>query len=110
MNSGTKTEVIDLEDSNVVCEDLEDFPVDTYGAVGGNLASIPIICGGVVTKNSDHTSDKCLKYTILNIQCRKMYNVCEKSSSLFDVGSMGSCWQQPDTDYTCCAHNSVTPP
>ena len=64
MNSGTKTEVIDLEDSNVVCEDLEDFPVDTYGAVGGNLASIPIICGGVVTKNSDHTSDKCLKYTI----------------------------------------------
>merc|ERR1711971_744926 len=28
LNPATKTEVIDLEDSNVVCEDLADFPLE----------------------------------------------------------------------------------
>ena len=52
MNNATKTEVIGLEDSNVICEDLEDFPLEAAGAVGANLASTPIICGG----------EKCFKY------------------------------------------------
>jgi hypothetical protein len=56
------TEVIDLEDSNVVCDDLEDFPMETYGTVGANLASTPIICGGYFYNGSDHSSDKCFKY------------------------------------------------
>ena len=61
-NSGTKTEVIDLEDSNVICEDLEDFPIEISGAVGANLASTPIICGGIFINGSFHSSDKCFKY------------------------------------------------
>ena len=59
--SGTKAEVIDLENSNVVCKDLDDFPLETYYAVGANLASKPIICGGYLYSN--HTSsDKCFTY------------------------------------------------
>ena len=58
------TEVIDLEDSNVVCEDLEDFPMETQAAVGANLVSTPIICGGYFGgPGSVHSSDKCFKYT-----------------------------------------------
>jgi hypothetical protein len=54
--------VIDLEDSNVICEDLEDFPIEIQGAVGVNLASTPIICGGYFYNGSSHSSDKCFKY------------------------------------------------
>ena len=61
-NTATKTEVIDLEDSNVICEDLEDFPMEIQGAVGANLASSPIICGGYFYNGSSHSSDKCFKY------------------------------------------------
>ena len=62
--SPTKTtEVIDLEDSNVMCEDLEDFPMELEAAVGANLASTPIICGGYFGgTGSVHSSDKCFKY------------------------------------------------
>ena len=64
ISTGRKaTEVIDLEDSNVMCEDLEDFPISIDNAVGGNLASTPIICGGYFYNGSDHSSDKCFKYT-----------------------------------------------
>ena len=63
-NSFTKaTEVIDLEDSNVMCEDLKDFPMELDDAVGANLASTPIICGGhFYTDGINHSSDKCFKY------------------------------------------------
>merc|ERR1712226_467644 len=46
MDSTKKTEVIDLEDSNVICNVLEDFPMDIDAAVGATLAITPIICGG----------------------------------------------------------------
>ena len=46
LNSGNKTEVIDLENGNVKCKDLEDFPIENSQAVYANLASMPIICGG----------------------------------------------------------------
>ena len=63
MNNATKTEVIGLEDSNVICEDLEDFPLEVFGAVGANLASTPIICGGeIYNGSSKDSSDKCFKY------------------------------------------------
>ena len=42
----TKTEIINIENSNVTCQDLEDFPVQTHGAVGSNIGSSPVICGG----------------------------------------------------------------
>jgi hypothetical protein len=65
-NFATKTEVIDLEDSNVICEDLEDFTMEIQGAVGANLASTPIICGGYFYNGSYpysyYSSDKCFKY------------------------------------------------
>jgi len=57
-----KTEVIDLEDSKVICEDLEDFPMEIDGAVGAKLASTPIICGGSFNNGSSQASDKCFKY------------------------------------------------
>ena len=62
-NSATQTTVvIDLEDSNVLCEYLDDFPIEIYVAVGANLASTPIICGGFFYNGIGHSSDKCFKY------------------------------------------------
>ena len=47
-----------------MCEDLEDFPMEIEAAVGANLASTPIICGGYFGgPGSVHSSDKCFKYT-----------------------------------------------
>jgi hypothetical protein len=41
------SEVIDLEDSNNICQDLEDYPIQVYGAVGGLLNQVdPLVCGG----------------------------------------------------------------
>ena len=76
LNSGNKTEVIDLENGNVKCKDLEDFPIENSHAVYANLASMPIICGGWFWKcpdnctqdpqncpqNCPHSSDKCFIY------------------------------------------------
>ena len=62
MNSATKSEVIDLENSNIVCKDLDDFPMGISDAVGANLASMPIICGGVFNNGSYHSADKCFRY------------------------------------------------
>ena len=57
-NSGTKrTEVIDVENSDITCKDLEDFPMDSWAATGTNLTSMPIICGGWTSTYSD----KCFK-------------------------------------------------
>ena len=63
----TNTEVFDLEDSSIICQDLQNFPMATTGAVGANLASMPIICGGSLKGyiNSSYysdSSDKCFKY------------------------------------------------
>ena len=59
-NLTRKTEVVASENSNVICEDLEEFPMEIYGAVGANLVSKPIICGGA---DGDYgSSDKCFKY------------------------------------------------
>ena len=62
MDSTKKTEVIDLEDSNVICNVLEDFPMDIDAAVGATLAITPIICGGKFNNGSSRSSDKCFKY------------------------------------------------
>ena len=55
------TEVIDSENSNVICEDLEDFSMEIDNAVGANLASMPIICGGALENGT--SSNKCFIYT-----------------------------------------------
>jgi hypothetical protein len=42
-----KSEVIDLEESNNICQDLEDYPIQVEGAVGGLLnQGDPMVCGG----------------------------------------------------------------
>ena len=61
-NSGTETEVIDSENSNVTCKDLEDFPMELEYGVGANLASMPIICGGLHYEMRSTSSDKCFIY------------------------------------------------
>ena len=60
--SATKTEVIDLENSNVECKDLDNFPLEIKHAVSTNLASMPIICGGWLENAPIDSSDKCFKY------------------------------------------------
>jgi hypothetical protein len=47
-----KCEVIDLEDSNNICQDLEDYPNQVSGTVGGLLNQVdPLVCGGNPTTN-----------------------------------------------------------
>ena len=61
-NSTTKTEVIDLENNNVECKDLDNFPLEIRHAVSANLASMPIICGGWLRNAPIDSSDKCFRY------------------------------------------------
>ena len=58
------TEIIDLVDEEVSCSNLEDFPVEIFGAVGGNLGSASIICGG--SSNDSSSMHESLK------QCYKL--------------------------------------
>ena len=44
--SATKTEIINIENNGLTCKDLEDYPLQVYGAVGSNMGSSPVICGG----------------------------------------------------------------
>ena len=54
-----KTEIIDIASGGVTCSDLENFPVEIQGGVGGNLQGTPVVCGGY----SSTYSDKCYKFT-----------------------------------------------
>jgi hypothetical protein len=45
-SSATKTEIINTDNSGLTCKDLEDYPLQIYGAVGFNMGSLPVICGG----------------------------------------------------------------
>jgi hypothetical protein len=48
-SNSAKSEVIDLEDASNVCMDLEDYPSQVDGAVGGLLNQVdPLVCGGRV--------------------------------------------------------------
>ena len=40
------TEIINTDNSSLTCKDPEDYPLQVYGAVGSNMASLPVICGG----------------------------------------------------------------
>ena len=42
----TKTEIINLDQEGVTCKDLEEYPLNIYGALGFNMGSLPVICGG----------------------------------------------------------------
>ena len=40
------TEIIDLSNEEVTCQDLENYPLDIAEGVGLNIGSFPVICGG----------------------------------------------------------------
>jgi hypothetical protein len=45
--TSVKSEVIDLEDSSNICQNLEDYPIQVGGSVGGLLnQGDPLVCGG----------------------------------------------------------------
>ena len=53
------TEVINLDgNEDVTCRDLEDFPIMLSNAVGGNLASSPVICGGQNQSDTKYIHDE----------------------------------------------------
>ena len=41
-----RTEIINLENNEVNCPDLGDYPLDIHYAVGSYIGSYPVICGG----------------------------------------------------------------
>ena len=46
-SSATNTsEVINTDNSSLTCKDLGEYPLQVRGAVGFNMASLPVICGG----------------------------------------------------------------
>ena len=46
-NSATKTtEIINLGNDTVTCQDLENYPLEIRSGVGSNIGSFPAICGG----------------------------------------------------------------
>jgi hypothetical protein len=65
--SATNTsEVINTDNSSLTCKDLEEYPLQIYGAVGFNMASLsgfnglnmdslPVICGGPRTGHTNPT-------------------------------------------------------
>ena len=54
----TSTEVIDLNDPNVTCQQWPDYPIDVYDGVGGYLNDSVITCGGFYDYDG---IDKCFK-------------------------------------------------
>ena len=46
--SSTKTEIINIDNKGLTCKDLEEYPLQIDGAVGFNMGSLPVICGGIV--------------------------------------------------------------
>ena len=79
-SSAIKTEIINLEGSNT-CADLENFPTGLYGAVGGIIQGMPIVCGGFTGIVS--TQNKCYKFingkwedfTTMQVKVRIEYQV-----------------------------------
>ena len=46
-SSATKTtEIINIDNGGLTCKDLEEYPLQIIGAVGFNMGSLPVICGG----------------------------------------------------------------
>ena len=47
-SSATRTEIINTDNSGLTCKDLEEYPLQIQAAVGFNMDSLPVICGGYV--------------------------------------------------------------
>ena len=59
-NSGyiRSSEVIDLNNPSVTCQQWPDYPIDVYRAVGGYINESVITCGGY---SINGVTDKCFK-------------------------------------------------
>ena len=44
--SSTKTEIVNLENEVLTCQDLGNYPLAIYGGFGSNIGSSVVICGG----------------------------------------------------------------
>ena len=55
-SSARKTEIINLENESLTCQDLGNYPFGIYGGVGSNIGSLAVICGG--TGGIGATSEK----------------------------------------------------
>jgi len=62
-SNGIKTEVLDISENPSAipssCSGIEDFPVIIRGAIGGNVDSVPLICGG--RDRNRKTTNDCYK-------------------------------------------------
>ena len=58
LSSATSTEIINTENSGLTCKDLEEYPLQISGAVGFNMGSLPVICGGM---DASPFSDQCYR-------------------------------------------------
>ena len=56
-SSATKTEIINTDNSGLTCKDLEEYPLQINSAVGFNMGSLPVICGGY----DGSTYDQCYR-------------------------------------------------
>ena len=51
--SGKLAEIVDMENSSVTCNNLQDFPVERWTTMGGLLDGKPLICGGVYPPSAE---------------------------------------------------------
>ena len=54
----TSSEVIDLLNPNVTCQDWPDYPIGVVGSIGGFLDESVLACGGSF---NGHVTDRCFK-------------------------------------------------
>ena len=54
LDNGIKSEIVDVEDSNFSCTNIERFPIKLSGATGGLMnGKTPFICGGMAFINGE---------------------------------------------------------
>ena len=59
LSSATETEILDLVNQDLTCNNLADFPMEIDYASASLMNSSPVICGGSFYDGSWHSNDKC---------------------------------------------------
>ena len=60
-SSTRKTEIIYIDNGGLICKDFEEYPLQIQGAVGGNMGSVPVICGGSNGSTMVGTFNQCYR-------------------------------------------------
>ncbi len=82
-------EIIDLETSSTICQNVEKFPTAFYGAIGGlAVDNKPLICGGNLLSNECHYLEKgnWLLFSFMNNV--KLYAAVSQSPFVDGVSSL----------------------